>query len=233
MRSIIIQILEKMNKIQSAFLVIVFAAIVNSCQTADKQSSYLYKQVENKESLGSSGNDVLKKRFNDALIAAKNGNREEQFKLGGMYVNGTGTKEDHQEAYTWFLKASQQGHINAQAMLGVMYYVGSGTKKDHQEGYSWLLKAAQQGHTKSQVLLAGVYFAGSGVKQNHQEGRNWLLKAAKLGNKDALLLLGGMYESGRYVKQNKIAAKEWYVKACVAGINIGCDHYKKLIEEGY
>lgn len=45
--------------------------------------------------------------------------------------------------------------------------------------------------------------------------------------------LGLMYYNGKGVRQDKKIAKEWFGKACDAGIQKGCDYYKRLNQEGF
>ena len=55
-------------------------------------------------------------------------------------------KQDHQEAYKWFIKAAEQGHAGAQLILGVMYCNGEGVHQDYQEAFKWFTRSAEQGN---------------------------------------------------------------------------------------
>ena len=59
------------------------------------------------------------------------------------------------------------------------------------------------------------------------------LQAAEQGFAAAQYNLGVMYDNGQGVRQNYKIAKEWFSKACDNGIQLGCDAYRKLNQQGY
>ena len=60
-----------------------------------------------------------------------------------------------------------------------------------------------------------------------------MLQAVEQGNVDAQFNLGLMYAKGEGVRQNYKIAKEWFGKACDNGLQLGCDAYRKLNQQGY
>lgn len=70
---------------------------------------------------------------------------EAQYKLGGMYDNGSGVPRDAVEAVKWYRMAAEQGYCPAQSMLGSMYTLGRGVPKDDILAYSWFNLASSQG----------------------------------------------------------------------------------------
>ena len=56
---------------------------------------------------------------------------------------------------------------------------------------------------------------------------------AKKGDAKAQYNLGIMYDNGEGVRQDKKRAKEYFGKACDGGLQIGCDNYKILNQQGY
>ena len=52
---------------------------------------------------------------------ADSGDRDAQYYLALMYLNGQGTEEDAREALLWFRKSAAQGRAEAQYNLGVFY----------------------------------------------------------------------------------------------------------------
>lgn len=111
------------------------------------------------------------------------------YKLGIMYYQGKGVKEDKKEAFTWFRKSAEQGYANAQFSVGVMYYKGVGVEQDRKEAAKWLRKAAEQGEAKAQFDLGLMYTNGEGVKENRGEAVEWFRKAAKQGHVNARKIL--------------------------------------------
>jgi hypothetical protein len=95
--------------------------------------------------------------FEQCQKLAEQGNVEAQRKLGRMYEEGLGVKQDYREAVKWYLKAAEKGNAQAQYKLGTMYALGKGVRKDRLEAGKWFGKAAGQGYEpiKQQILETG------------------------------------------------------------------------------
>lgn len=95
--------------------------------------------------------------FEQCQKLAEQGNVEAQHKLGRMYEEGLGVKQDYKEAVKWYLKAAEKGHAQSQYKLGTMYALGKGVSKDTLEAGKWFGKAAGQGYepVKQQILETG------------------------------------------------------------------------------
>ena len=52
-------------------------------------------------------------------------------------------------------------------------------------------------------------------------------------NSEAQYYLGFLYYNGQGVKQDKRFAKQWFGKACDGGVQIACNNYRILNEQGY
>jgi TonB family protein len=84
---------------------------------------------------------------------AEQGNANEQFNLGMMYLQGNGVTQDYAEAAKWLRKAAEQGEIWAQCMLGAIYADGLGITQDYIEAYTWLTLSVDLAADKqSQVI---------------------------------------------------------------------------------
>jgi hypothetical protein len=86
-------------------------------------------------------------------IAAEQGNRDAQFKLGEAYYDGQGVAQDRQQALRWIRAAAEQGHVEAQYTLGFMYQMGRGVPADPSQASAWYQKAAAQGHARAASSL--------------------------------------------------------------------------------
>uniref|UniRef100_UPI000AF92760 tetratricopeptide repeat protein n=1 Tax=Aliarcobacter skirrowii TaxID=28200 RepID=UPI000AF92760 len=71
------------------------------------------------------------------------------------------------------------------------------------------------------------------VRQDYKKAFEWYEKSASQGNTTAQNNLGVMYDNGYGVRQDKKIAKELYGKACDGGVQIACDNYKILNQQGY
>lgn len=128
---------------------------------------------------------------------------------------------------------AERGNSFDQASLGLHYLQGIGVRQDYSKAFEWYKKAAEQGNTTGQFSLGYLYSSGLGVRQDYSKALEWYKKAAKQNNEFSQSSIGVMYESGLGVRQNKTIAKEWYGKSCDNGYQDGCDHYKRLNEQGY
>jgi TPR repeat protein len=68
---------------------------------------------------------------------AEHGNKDAQFYLGRMYINGEGVGIDYTEAVKWFRLAAGQGDTFAQSNLGARYAQGQGVPQDHVRALMW------------------------------------------------------------------------------------------------
>ncbi len=127
--------------------------------------------------------------FQQTLEMAKKGDAAAQTKLGEMYKDGKGVKQDKQEAVKWFRKAAEQGHARAQNIFGLMYSNGEGVFQDKQEAVKWIRTAAEQGYAAAQYNLGWMYLQGDGVTQDKQEAVKWIRKAAEKGEEKAISVL--------------------------------------------
>jgi len=131
------------------------------------------------------------------------------------------------------LQAAEQGFAAAQYNLGVMYDNGQGVRQDDAQAEQWYRKAAEQGNAGAQLNLGVMYGKGHRVRQDYVQAVQWFRKAAEQGDAKAQLNLGVMYDNGQGVRQNYKIAKEWFGKACDNGLQLGCDAYRKLNQQGY
>lgn len=82
--------------------------------------------------------------------ATENNNKASQYKLGCMYSNGQGVKQDKTIALFWLQISAEQGYDIAQIHLGIIYLFG---EKDYKEAEYYLKKSAEQGNEIAKLLL--------------------------------------------------------------------------------
>lgn len=105
--------------------------------------------------------------FSNLMQLADQGDADAQYKLGVMYGDGLGVKQNSAEAVRWYRKAADQGHVDAQLNLGAAYSFGFGVKGNSAEAVRWYRKAADQGHADAQLNLCLMYARGHNVRQNN------------------------------------------------------------------
>lgn len=124
---------------------------------------------------------------------ATGGDREAQYILGTLYLEGTGVSQSYSETIKWFQASAEQGYALSQNALASMYFFGRGVPKDQTLATSWWLLAAEQGISESQNNLAVAYRDGDGVPQDPQTAIMWFKKAAFQRDVEAMISLGGVY----------------------------------------
>ncbi len=59
--------------------------------------------------------------YGEAIVLAKEGDREAQLYVGLMYGEGRGVPVDYNQAVQWYRKSAEQGLSKSQYFLGWMY----------------------------------------------------------------------------------------------------------------
>ncbi len=151
-------------------------------------------------------------------------------RLGYMYDEGQGVRQDYNKAKEWYEKAADLGSEWAMNNLGAMYHDGKGVRQDYSKARELYERSAAQGFARAQRNLGVMYEHGQSVRQDYSKAKEWYEKAATglLGDEQAQCDLGVMYALGLGVKQNDKTAREWFGKACDNGSQRGCELYKEL-----
>jgi TPR repeat protein len=116
---------------------------------------------------------------------AERGNVLAQYKLGLMYNNGEGVKQDFGEAFRWFHRAAAQGYAPAQRSLGVKFEKGQGVKRNYGEAVRWYRHGAEQGDAAAQYRLGRMYVLGRGIRRDFTAAVAWFNLAADQKIEDA------------------------------------------------
>jgi len=135
---------------------------------------------------------------------ASQGNVDAQAKLGQMYLDGRGVKQDFTAAMRWLKQAATDGDVPAaQSDLGRLYYNGAGVKRDYAESARWFQKAADQGYPDAQIGLGTLYEYGLGLPKDYVKAYMLFELASQAGSKDGTRL---REEVGRVMRPADIAA---------------------------
>lgn len=144
---------------------------------------------------------------------ANQGNAEAQYRLGKMYLDGKGVKQDDKQATNWFEKAAKKDHPQSQSQLGDMYLKGKRVEQDYGKAFSYFMQAAKHGLADGQNGVGFMYLYGLGTKQDYPQASDYLFKAAVQGHADANFNLGTMYLNGWRIEQDDKKAFEYFQKA--------------------
>lgn len=156
------------------------------------------------------GNKTL---FNLISKSAEKGFPAAWFSLALFYRGGYNVRQDHSEAFKWFMKAAEQGHVEAQNYVGIYYHDGLGTTQNHSKAFAWFQKAAEHGFSAAQYYLANTYFYGEGTTKNKSEAFKWYMESARQGFDRAQYRVGECYYNGDGAEEDKTLAFNWYKQA--------------------
>jgi uncharacterized protein len=142
---------------------------------------------------------------------AEQGIPKAEFNLGFLYAQGSGVRQDTDEAVRWWRKAADQGYAPAQLNLGTLYEDGeNGVDQNLEEAAKWYRKAADQGDTQAATSLGNMYATGRGVAKNPKEAAKWFTAALRKGYSPAFASIAGLYERGEGVPKDAIKAHMYF-----------------------
>ena len=107
-----------------------------------------------------------------------NGNAGSCVKLGFLYYNGDGVKQDYKKAREFYNKACEMGEALGCSALGDLYY---NVKQDYKKAREFWSKACEMGDANGCVLLGFLYQYGEGVRKDYNKAMEFFGKACDLG----------------------------------------------------
>lgn len=138
---------------------------------------------------------------------ADSGDVEAQYKLGTMYLTGTGTGTDLKLAEQWLGRAANKSHTKAQFKLGHLYYVKLADEDNLQAAFGWFSKAAASDYSPAFYYLGDMYASGSGVTKDYGKARDWYEKARSAGFSPAVQALSDLDDRSKQDEQRKQEAE--------------------------
>ncbi len=148
--------------------------------------------------------------------AARQGDREAQFRIGARFLNDSALEGGAAAAARWLTRAAGQGHTEAQFMLASLLERGAGVPRDEGEAIGWYRKAATAGHVRAMHNL-GVLLSARASPQDYREAATWFNQAALAGLSGSQYNLALLYEHGLGIQQDLYRAFCWYQSAAKAG----------------
>jgi TPR repeat protein len=147
------------------------------------------------------------RRLEVAQSQAESGDVEAQYKLGTMYLTGTGTTTDLQLAAQWLTRAAEKNHTKAQFKLGHLFYVKLTDEGDMQSALNWFNKAAANNYSPAFYYLGDMYASGSGVTKDYDKAREWYEKARSAGFSPAVQALSDLDDRRKQDERRKQEAE--------------------------
>jgi len=161
--------------------------------------------------------------------AARNGEIRAVWKLGRMYADGEGVKQNDLRAFEYF-RALADSHAdelpgtaearfvaNAFVAVGGYYLTGianSNIKSDAVRAVEMFSYAASYfGDPDAQYRLGRMLLDGQGTAKDTKSGARWLLLAAGKGQYQAQAVFGGLLFKGQYVPRDGARGLMWLTLA--------------------
>lgn len=189
---------------------------------------------------------IISSEVLDILHKARAGDKEYEFRLGSMYLEGFKIEKNPKKALEWFERAANQNHTESQYQLALLRH-----KKEEvqnlDEAFKWYKRSAVAGHLQAQINLAEMHYEGSGVEKNedpsarfngqqgltivqdYKEAARWYEQAALQGDAKSQVKIGLMNEKGEgFDKKNPEKAREWYELAVEQGLPMAQMHLDAL-----
>ena len=126
-----------------------------------------------------------KKRLENIIKAADEGNIEEQYNLSSLYYFGKGIEKNIEKSMEYLKKAANGGNINAQFHLAIILKDGEeGVEVDIDNAFKYFEMAAERGNFSAQYEISQFYFNDSKFKEeiSHSIALQYLQNAADNGN---------------------------------------------------
>jgi TPR repeat protein len=158
--------------------------------------------------------EFRKEQLADLEAAAARNEADACFKLGALYANGLGVKQDSRQAQKWLNKAIKQQVVAARTLLAWLYLNDESLGKNDGDAVQLFLEAAAAGDSDAQCSLGDIYLDGAaGIEPNTGAMLQWYSCAARLNHPKAQYMLGKLLAEGRRLQQNDEAAFQWLTLA--------------------
>lgn len=120
---------------------------------------------------------------------AKSGDKDAQYRLALMYLEGDRVKKDIDKGIHWLQMAAEDDHTSAQVKLGEIYSNGLIVPQSFSSAAKWYKRAADSGNADAQYHLGNFYRKGTGVIRNEAKAIRLYRVAANKGHEMAKLRL--------------------------------------------
>lgn len=169
------------------------------------------------------------KGLNALEYAAEQGHAAAQWKLGRMYAEGDGVKQNDVRAFEYFSRVANahaddspetpQARFVANAFVALGHYYLDGipnsavrsNPKRAREMFSYA--ASYFGDPDAQYNLARMYLDGTGTQRDTRQAARWLGLAANKGQHQAQAMLGHMLFKGEHVPRQAARGLMWLTLA--------------------
>lgn len=133
--------------------------------------------------------------------------------LGTLNLNGQGTPQNYDLAFSYFLHAAQLGSSDGQYNLSIMYADGTGAKKNKSMANWWLVKSALNGNSRARNLIRKRELKVINHDTNQTLYFDDLFTKANQGESIEQSIVATMLFSGIYFPKNNEMAYDYALKS--------------------
>ncbi|KAI8885317.1 HCP-like protein [Backusella circina FSU 941] len=160
----------------------------------------------------SEGEIPIQIKHENQMLMLKTMAREEgfiaiQYQLGNLFES----RENPEEAFTWYVMASNGGITDAIYRLGTLYEDGRGVSQDYEKAVRLYEYAGIKDHEDALYRLAQMYLYSKGVELDYLKAYDLYKRASELGHTLSYGILNITEESSPKEKQSQIILMCEYV----------------------
>jgi TPR repeat protein len=158
-------------------------------------------------------------------LAAEHGHAESMRRIGDMYAQGRGVRQDYVAAAAWYRRAVDHSSLAAVSGLATLYFYGFGVPQSYSEATRLLKSAVRSGDPQAQNKLGTMYESGVAVARNLTRAKDLYVRSAAQGYAPAMVNLGLLYIEAMGVRRDDVRG----YALVTAGVTIGIpDEMTKL-----
>lgn len=164
-----------MNRLARTFLLAIACGLLHGCSgnSSDDQTRAVLKDAQAAYARGDYATAAQGFR-----LLADQGNARAEFFLGGMYLSGSGVKQDFAQSLKLEQAAAEQGSAEAQYTLGQIYESGNPVvTRDKTQALFWYGLSASSGDEQAIRKKAGLEdsLSADQIENAHQLEKQWIL----------------------------------------------------------
>ena len=170
--------------------------------------------------------------------AADKGHARAQDRVGVLYAQGKGVKQDYKEAQRWYQMAEKSNLSLARYHLGLLEWQGSLAPRSLEKAYAWCEKGAEglsdaagKGDVEALVALGWMFQEGMGKAQNPQKALDYYQEAADSDYGPAMTQLAIVFRDGKAGDKNPAEASKLLQKAAEGGYAEAQVSFGELFDE--
>lgn len=126
-------------------------------------------------------NGNYEKAYNTFQKLSEAGYKDAKYKIGNMYLEGTGVNKSFEKAKEYFSELANENHTYSINNMGAICF----NEANYADAIKWFEKALKNGSKEAAYNLGYIYEAGLSVNVNKKKAFKYYYEAALFGDEDA------------------------------------------------